>query len=509
MIQNIINRLVRDFPILNSEEISNSLKEAILSDRIGGRNMFLILRCITNINNDRLSDLIRFYTKDTYFNGKSDNFLIAYNIINTSIPEVKISSVDIITKQLDEYEKIYGFNPNGKYLIPNNGYGLFAIMLINRLMKSPVMRRFISDEKQRYKYIIEKQIYTTDFEAKNNFIYITLTNTGLDFNHNNYYGDFLSDSFTTYKQRNWNIDKFTAIFFEPPVKNVNKIGKTHSYIYHKWILKAEEHSDRIVAITPGRWLQTDTSSLNYLIKFRDKIKNSGNLRILNHTDDVTPDLLLNGGLSYFIIDKKFNDKCQVNGNQVDLNKFDIIVTDTKVTSIIQKLQHHGSIIDRYIGLGSSWTGIKTNDNRLVDTPTCLKVHVSNRKNKNGFLFIDSSYLNTRIPISLNTWKVFTPETATRSGKGFSNNFIIGAPYEICTQSFCVFIAHTEDEAKSMISYFKTNFANKLVGIRKIKNHINDFTLKWLPIVPFDRIWTDEQLFKWFKLTKQQQQFFYE
>jgi hypothetical protein len=509
MIQNIINRLVRDFPILNSEEITNSLKEAIANDRIGGRNMFLILRCISNISYDKLGDLIRFYTKDTYFNGKSDNLLIAYNIINTSTPEIKISSVEIITKQLDEYEKIYGWNPDGKYLIPNNGYGLFAIMLINRLMKSPVMSTFISDKTQRYKYIIEKQIFTTDFDAKNNFIYIVLTNTGLNFNHNNYYGDFLSDSFTTYKQRTWNIDKFTAIFFEPPVKNVNKIGKTHSYIYHKWILKAEEHSNRINAITPGRWLQTNTSGLNYLIKFRDKIKNSGNLRVLNHTDDVSSDLLLNGGLAYFIIDKKYNDKCIINGSQVDLNKFDIIVTDTSITSIISKLQHHGSIIDRYIGLGSSWTGIKTNDNRLVDTPTCLKVHVSSRKNKNGFLYIDSSYLNTRIPISMNTYKVFTPETATRSGKGFAKKFIIGAPYEICTQSFCVFIAHTEEEAKSMVSYFKTNFATKLVGIRKIKNHINDFTLKWLPIVPFDRIWTDEQLFKWFKLNKKQQQFFYE
>jgi hypothetical protein len=508
MIQNILNRLVRDFPILTSEEISNSLKEAIKDNRIGGRNMFLILRCISNISHDKISELIRFYTKDTYFNGKSDNLLTAYDIINTSIPEKKISCVEIITKQLDEYEKIYGWEPNGKYLLPNNGYGLFAIMLINRLMKSPVMRRFISDETQRYKYILEKQIYTSDFEAKNNFIYITLTNTGLDIKHNNYYGDFLSDNFTSYKQITWNIDKFTAIFFEPPVKNENNIGKTHSYIYHRWIIKAEEYSDRIVAITPGRWLRTCTDSLKYLINFRDRMKNSGNLRVLNHTDDVSPDLSLNGGISYFIIDKQFNDKCFVNGNQVDLCEFDIIIT-TNMVNIIKKLLEHGSIIDRYIGLGSGWTGIKTNDPRLSENKTCLKVHVTKRKNKNGFLYINSSYLNTRIPISINTYKVFTPETATNSGKGFSNNFIIAAPYEICTQSFCIFTAQTEDEAKSMISYFKTNFANKLVGTIKSKNHINDNTLKFLPIVPFDRDWTDVELFKWFKLTKKEQKLFYE
>ena len=510
MISNIINGLIRDFPILTSDIIPEKLKQSVESDSLGGRNMLLVLKCITNqLGYDKLEDLIRFYIKDGLFKGKVDNLLLAYNIINNCSPETKISSVEIISSQLDSYENIYGWHPNGKYLIPNNGYGHITIMLINRLMKSPVMCNFIKDELQRYKYIIQNQIYTTDFDARNNFVYLTLVNTGLEFKHKNYYGDFLSDNFETYKERTWNVDKFTAIFCEPPVKDENKRSKTHSYIYHKWIIKAEKYSDRIIGITPGRWLQTNTSSLKYLINFRDKIRNSRNLRILNHSCDVSNELLLNGGITCFIIDKLFNDECLINGNNVDINKFDLILTKGNIINVVEKLQKYGSITDRFIGLGSGWTGIKTNDSRLIETQTCLKVHVSKRKNKDGYLYINSSFLNTKVPIALNSWKVFTPETATRSGKGFSNKFIIGAPYEICNQSFCIFLAHTEDEAKSMISYFKTNFANKLVGIRKIKNHINDFTLKWLPIVPFDRNWTDEELFKYFKLTKKEQKLFYE
>ncbi len=255
MISNIIKGLTRDFPILTSDEIPEKLKHSIENDSLGGRNMLLVLKCIINeLGYDKLEDLIRYHLKDNFFNGKVDNLLTAYNIINNCLSETKISSVEIINSHLDNYEKIYGWHPNGKYLIPNNGYGHITIMLINRLMKSPVMCSFITDELQRYKYIIENQIYTTDFNARNNFIYLTLINTGLDFKHKNYYGDFLSDNFETYKETTWNINKFTAIFCEPPIKDENKRSKTHSYIYHKWIIKAENYSDRIIGITPGRWL---------------------------------------------------------------------------------------------------------------------------------------------------------------------------------------------------------------------------------------------------------------
>lgn len=54
-----------------------------------------------------------------------------------------------------------------------------------------------------------------------------------------------------------------------------------------------------------------------------------------------------------------------------------------------------------------------------------------------------------------------------------------------------------------MSYLNTNFANKLLSIRKISQHINPDTCKWIPMVPFDREWTDNQLYEYFNLTEEE------
>ena len=56
---------------------------------------------------------------------------------------------------------------------------------------------------------------------------------------------------------------------------------------------------------------------------------------------------------------------------------------------------------------------------------------------------------------------------------------------------------------SLLSYLKTNFANYLLGIRKVSQTVKGDTCKWIPMVPFDREWTDEKLFEHFKLTEEE------
>jgi site-specific DNA-methyltransferase (adenine-specific) len=59
------------------------------------------------------------------------------------------------------------------------------------------------------------------------------------------------------------------------------------------------------------------------------------------------------------------------------------------------------------------------------------------------------------------------------------------------------------ECLSLITYLGTKLANKMLSLRKISQHINLDTLKWVPLVPFDREWTDEQLYEYFKLTEEE------
>jgi site-specific DNA-methyltransferase (adenine-specific) len=104
-------------------------------------------------------------------------------------------------------------------------------------------------------------------------------------------------------------------------------------------------------------------------------------------------------------------------------------------------------------------------------------------------------------VDLSKWKVITAES-NGSYPRFGNKFI-GRPDEICNQSYIAFGVNNEIEAKSLLSYISTKFANCVLSLRKISQHIKPDTCKWIPIVPFDREWTDDQLFEYFNLTEEE------
>jgi hypothetical protein len=55
------------------------------------------------------------------------------------------------------------------------------------------------------------------------------------------------------------------------------------------------------------------------------------------------------------------------------------------------------------------------------------------------------------------------------------------------------------QAKSLKSYLETDFANYMLSLRKIDQHISEATLKWVPLPPLDREWTDEKVAKYYGL----------
>ena len=264
-------------------------------------------------------------------------------------------------------------------------------------------------------------------------------------------------------------------------------------------------------LTPSRWFQTKSGDFKYLKKFRENMMKSNKISWLNHIPlDADPELT--GGLSYFIYDNQY--ECEgrcfyKNSNKViDLNKLDIILTDIRCYSLINKVSSEYPLTMKYIP--SSWAIIKTTDARLFPEKiddTDIKVYVSqtskhplyNKKEKKGYMWISNNTINRRVD-KIDKWKVFTGETATKSGRGFTNKFRIAAPGEIFNQTFCGFYVNSELEAINLISYLKTNFVNKLISMRKIKNHINKDVLMWVPIVPLNREWNNESIETYFKLT---------
>ena len=60
---------------------------------------------------------------------------------------------------------------------------------------------------------------------------------------------------------------------------------------------------------------------------------------------------------------------------------------------------------------------------------------------------------------------------------------------------------SKNEAKSLLSYLKCKLPNLLLSIRKPSQDISEATCKWIPLPPLNKTWTDDDVYKYFKLSK--------
>jgi site-specific DNA-methyltransferase (adenine-specific) len=79
---------------------------------------------------------------------------------------------------------------------------------------------------------------------------------------------------------------------------------------------------------------------------------------------------------------------------------------------------------------------------------------------------------------------------------------IGKPNEICNQSYVLFEVANEEEATSLLSYMKCRLPNFMLSLRKASQDICESTCKWIPLPPLDKEWTDDEVYKHFKLSQE-------
>ena len=92
-----------------------------------------------------------------------------------------------------------------------------------------------------------------------------------------------------------------------------------------------------------------------------------------------------------------------------------------------------------------------------------------------------------------------------AGEGIPHQ-ILGQPFvapspSVCTQTYLFFYVDSKDAAESVESYVRTKFLRFLVSLRKITQDATRSTYTWVPQQTWDRIWTDEDLYEKYGLTK--------
>ncbi len=457
---------------LNIEKIKTIIN--ITMDYFENNQEFLIINERINslmkefkTNKFKMSELIDKYLTPTEFERK--------NNAEVSTPEkLAREMINLIPKEFWTTIK--------KVFDPCCGKGIFCILIFEYFFEG--LKESEPDEELRTILILEKCLYFNDLNPLNRYITCLLLDPENKYNLNCDKGieeiDTLKMEFEF---------KFDLVIGNPPYSTDPSKQNTKT-IYNLFIEKFINFCDLMVYVIPSRWFIGGKG----LDKFRNMMTKRKDIKFIIHEDDAkkwfNKHLDIKGGVCYFLIDKKYNGKCKFNNIDYDLGLYDCIIKP-EFHSIINKIKNYENITNRYISSG--FFKYRTNDKRLKNNGN-IKCFVSKLKSKNRIKYIDNYEFNDK-----NTfWKVITPRAAHGSYSGFGE-FFIGTPNDIYTDSYISFKVKSELEAHNLIGYLKTDFINYLLSIRKISQDINENVCKWIPSVPLDRKWNNENIYNFFNI----------
>lgn len=245
-------------------------------------------------------------------------------------------------------------------------------------------------------------------------------------------------------------------------------------------------------IIPSRWFKGGKN----LDKFRSFMLARQDIVFIRHFDnssDIFKNVQINGGVNYFLIDKKYKNDTLFNDNYITLNKYDVLITNSSYYNIINKalkyIELYGDITKYYMG---RYFGIETNDKRLSalqKSPEYIKCIVSSTKG--NIAYIHKSHIKKDYKF----YKLIIPTLTTKFTSKLLNR------EEVFSGSFVGFRVNSKVEGENLDLYLRTNLIQFLIKLRKITNHNSKNVFKWVPLIDLSIRWTDEKLYNLFGLTK--------
>ena len=399
-------------------------------------------------------------------------------IINDMLGDLEAYYIEKYNRNIFEDETL-------KWGDTTTGMGNFPIAIYYKLMDG--LKQKIPNEKDRKKHILEKMLFMAEYNKKNCFIVKEIFNMNNEFKLNLYEGDSLQLDI----QKEFGIAKFDIVIGNPPYNEELKSTGAKA-LYNKFVEYYIDKCDLLSFVMPSRWF----SGGKGLDSFRKNMLERTDIVYIKHFDDACEifgnTVSIEGGVNYFLKDNHHNSDCKFNGSITKLNKYDVFV-DGKFHALIDKLANFESITTLY--KSQDYHKIQTNDKRFKTDNTLdnIKCYVSQQKGFNKY--IEKKEIKTDI----SKYKIITPD-GNGGNKCFGNTFI-GSPNEVHCKTYISFEIDTENEAKSLLSYMKCRLPNFMLSLRKNSQHTSASTCKWIPLPPLNKEWTDDEVYKHFKLSE--------
>jgi site-specific DNA-methyltransferase (adenine-specific) len=308
--------------------------------------------------------------------------------------------------------------------------------------------------------------------------------------------------------------KFDVVIGNPPYQMKGGAGgSSDSSIYHLFVEQAKKLEPRFLAmVTPSRWLAGGRG----LDEFRKEMLSSQNLvRLVDYpvSSEVFPGVEVKGGISYFLWSNTHNGPCDVTvirgkdekSASRQLDEFDVFVRDPIAIGILHKVVGDGHLgMDALVSnrepfkLESNFDEIRT-----ASKSNDIGIHYI-RGGKRHLGFIQRGIITKNVQL-IDGWKVLVPKAGSDGGQKIPDSVLgkplISKPPSVCTGSFLAISTDAKSAAESIQSYYCTKFFRFLVSLRKITQDAFSHMYSWVPQQTWDREWTDKELYKKYKLTK--------
>ena len=308
--------------------------------------------------------------------------------------------------------------------------------------------------------------------------------------------------------------KFDVIIGNPPYQMADGGNSASAMpIYQKFVEQAKNMNPRfLVMIIPARWYAGGKG----LDEFRESMLNDKRIRSLvdySDAEECFPGVNIAGGVCYFLWDRSYNGYCNVvnpgtQGGRYSeirsLKEFPVLVRNNISVHIIRKVANKFLSLSKMVSPYSYFSirsyergeGKKTLKNDVVLLSSQGK----------GFFPYKKVSDNDKI---LFKYKVVITYAMSGGNKPSSSgdyqvvsSLQVLSPNEVCTETYLILgVFDNNVNAKNMCSYVKTKLFRFLMLQSLTSIHITRDSFQFVPLQDFSKPWTDEELYRKYKLTK--------
>lgn len=483
-----------------------------------------VLDCLANLSNDEV------FTSPELANGLLDHLPqeLFQNKKTTFLDPVSKTGVFLreITKRLMEglKDEIPDRDKRIEHILKNQVYGIG----ITELTSLVARRSVYCSKTANSKYSICNSFET----EQGNIIFSKINHTwkngkceycgasGISYERSNEFETYAYQFIHTKNPKELFNMKFDVIIGNPPYQLSDGGGSGTSAIpiYHKFIQQAKKLNPRYLSmIIPSRWF----SGGKGLDSFRNEMLTDQRIsQIHDYIDasDCFPGVQIKGGVHYFLWERDYIGNCEVTsyrGNSSGksfsrplLEKgVGVFIRFNEAISIFRKVK---AFNEKSFGENVS----SRNPYGIISNFKAFSKHKNNTNNIKLYRYGDIGYIRAdqiqKNKEYIKKYKVII----SKAGSG-SDSFphqilgvpIISRPLSVSTETYLILReAASLEEANNIASYVQTRFFRFMVFLIKNTQNAARGVYEFVPIQDFSEDWTDEKLYKKYKLNNEEIEF---